>query len=59
MGALGGGGRSGNPPPPELVLDTVVPDPSKLVSSEPVFEVSSLLPRPGMEIEKVWPSLRE
>lgn len=51
----GGGGRSGTPkPPPEL--DEVVPLPKR--SGVALLGVL-FLERPGMAIEKVWPSFKE
>jgi hypothetical protein len=57
---LGGGGNSGTPPPeplddaPEDKLDR---SPSRLVVGS-TLPVSAFLARPGMDMEKVWPSLR-
>lgn len=49
--ALGGGGSKGTPPPPEDPPEASPPDPSKLAPGDGLL-------RPGMAMEKVWPSFR-
>ena len=71
LGALGGGGKRGNspPPPPPLEVVVVLDDPAESPprrSNDVGFDdvlVGALLkvgfaPRPGIEMENVWPSLR-
>lgn len=59
MGALGGGGKSGMNPDPLLAFEAVaVVDPSR--RSAALLEVVLLFAaRPGIEMEKVWPSFNE
>lgn len=61
---LGGGGRRGTPNPPEIddeVVFTELPNALPSRSKEDVAVVLLLwvaLDLPGIDIEKVWPSLR-
>lgn len=60
LGALGGGGSRGKPPPPPPVEDALdddelLPRRSKEAWGVEVFKFDL---RPGMLMEKVWPSLR-
>ncbi|KAJ7685586.1 hypothetical protein DFH06DRAFT_1358159 [Mycena polygramma] len=61
---LGGGGNSGTPPPELLDVaepeeeDRLVKSPKRLVVGSELPVAGVLLARPGMDMEKVWPSLR-
>jgi hypothetical protein len=58
-GALGGGGSSGrSPPPPDDVPEDVLPVPPRRSEDEDELDDVDDFGRPGIAMEKVWPSFR-